>query len=78
MTVLQEDSLENAWDLYAKNNQAFHTVVAGEPGNPSGLFDSDVFDQDEEFIFTFTQPGEFRYFCKLHPWTTGTIVVRSS
>lgn len=38
-------------------------------------FDSGVLDSAQSFSFTFTEPGSFAYFCKLHPHMTGVIVV---
>ena len=32
-------------------------------------------DTDGTFSFTFTEPGEYKYFCSLHPHMTGTIKV---
>ena len=55
-----------------------HMIVSGEPGNPNGLFDSGVIRGDEEFLFTFTEPGEVKVFCTMHPWKTGTVIVNSS
>ncbi len=40
-----------------------------------GTFDSGALGQGESFEFTFTEPGEFEYFCNFHPSMTGTIVV---
>jgi len=39
-------------------------------------FDSGVLDSEKSFSFTFTEPGSFAYFCKLHPHMTGLIVVQ--
>ena len=47
-----------------------HTVASKDR-----LFKSKVMDTDESFSFTFTTPGEYAYFCSLHPHMTGTIVV---
>ena len=47
-----------------------HTVAAKDRG-----FKSKVMDTDESFSFTFSSPGEYSYFCSLHPHMTGTIVV---
>ncbi|KMO29217.1 hypothetical protein VQ02_30305 [Methylobacterium variabile] len=48
-----------------------HTVVA-----TAGQFRSRALDTDESFSFTFSVPGEYPYFCSLHPHMTGTVVVR--
>ena len=46
-------------------------AVAG----PSGSFRSPALDTGESFAFTFRQPGEYPYFCTLHPHMTGQILV---
>jgi plastocyanin len=35
-------------------------------------------DTDESYSFTFSTPGEYTYFCSLHPHMTGTIVVEGT
>ncbi|AWN42914.1 cupredoxin domain-containing protein [Methylobacterium durans] len=50
-----------------------HTVVA-----QNKLFRSKTLDTDERFTFTFQVPGEYAYFCSLHPHMTGTVVVKAS
>jgi plastocyanin len=47
-----------------------HTVVA-----VNGAFKSKVLDTDDRFSFTFAKPGEYPYFCSLHPHMTGKVVV---
>ena len=42
----------------------------------SPAFDSKLLDTDEQFSFTFTKPGTYAYYCKLHPHMTATIVVK--
>jgi plastocyanin len=39
-------------------------------------FRSRVLDTDERFSFTFSAPGDFTYFCSLHPHMTGRVRVR--
>ena len=49
-----------------------HTVVADDK-----TFKSRVLDSDERFSFTFTKPGEYGYFCSLHPHMTGKVIVKT-
>jgi plastocyanin len=49
-----------------------HTVTSN-----GGLFKSKVLDTGDKFSFTFAKPGQFGYFCSLHPHMTGTIVVKA-
>jgi plastocyanin len=49
-----------------------HTVVSKD-----GLFKSKVLDTGDRFSFTFAKPGQFGYFCSLHPHMTGTILVKA-
>ena len=49
-----------------------HTVVSKD-----GLFKSKVLDTGDRFSFTFAKPGQFGYFCSLHPHMTGTIIVKA-
>lgn len=48
-----------------------HTVVSTEK-----VFKSKVLDTDDRFSFTFTKPGEYPYFCSIHPKMTGKVVVQ--
>lgn len=41
-----------------------------------GKFKSTALDTDETFSQTFTAPGEYEYFCSIHPYMTGKIVVK--
>jgi plastocyanin len=49
-----------------------HTVVSKD-----GVFKSKVLDTGDRFSFTFAKPGQFGYFCSLHPHMTGMIVVKA-
>ncbi len=39
-------------------------------------FDSGPLDTDGHFSFTFTKPGKYTYFCKVHPHMTGVVTVK--
>jgi plastocyanin len=40
-----------------------------------GKFRSKTLDTDDKFSFTFTNAGDYKYFCSLHPHMTGMIKV---
>ena len=50
-----------------------HTVASKDR-----LFKSKALDTDDTYSFTFTTPGEYSYFCSLHPHMTATIVVEAA
>ena len=60
-----------------------HIVTAGWPDSDSiGIdypggngFDSDFMSGGAEFTHTFEVPGEYDYWCQLHPWMIGSITV---
>jgi plastocyanin len=49
-----------------------HTVVAKDRS-----FKSKVLDSGDRFSFTFAKPGQFGYFCSIHPHMTGTVIVKA-
>lgn len=48
-----------------------HTVTSTK-----GWFDSKGLDSSGVWRHTFTKPGTYTYFCELHPFMKGTIVVQ--
>ena len=62
--------------IWTNEDMAFHTVTSGNPvDGPDELFDSGMFKTDEQFSHKFEESGNFDYFCTLHPWMQGTVVV---
>jgi len=41
-----------------------------------GKFKSAALDTDDTFSQTFAAPGEYEYFCSIHPYMTGKVVVK--
>ncbi len=63
--------------VWTNEDLAFHTVTSGNRLDGSdGLFDSGMFKIDEQFSYTFTNSGNFDYFCTLHPWMEGIVTVQ--
>jgi plastocyanin len=54
-----------------------HTVSSGQNATPDGTFDSGIMAPGATFDFTFTEAGEYPYFCLLHPNMVGTVSVSS-
>jgi plastocyanin len=48
-----------------------HTVDSTD-----GKFKSAALDTDDKFQFRFTEPGEYPYYCRMHPKMTGKIIVQ--
>ena len=49
-----------------------HTVVSDDK-----VFRSKALDTGDQYSFTFTKPGEFDYFCSVHPHMTGKVIVKA-
>ena len=64
---------------------AFHTVTSvvptGDrypgPDDEDGAFDSGLFTAGKSYTLQFDVPGDYYYYCTLHPWMTGTVHVVS-
>ena len=51
-------------------------TVAGFSPSPDGVFDSGLLNQDESFEWSPDTVGEVPYYCFLHTWMVGTIIVQ--
>lgn len=62
------------------NNEdsAIHTATSGKDATPDGKFDTSLISpgQSSKSITMPNEPGEYSYFCTLHPWMTGTVEVQ--
>jgi len=55
---------------------AAHTVTAGTPQDgPSGAFDSSLVMAGASFSHVFEEAGSYDYFCMVHPWMQGMVMV---
>jgi plastocyanin len=65
---------------WTNNDSQPHTVASGSNGQPDNKFNSSpnfnpLLTQGQTFSFTFTQAGNYPYFCMLHPNMVGTVSV---
>jgi len=64
---------------WSNDDTAAHTVTAGSAtGGPSGIFDSSLFMAGSTFSHKFETEGEFAYFCMVHPWMEGVVIVQGT
>ncbi|TBR25291.1 MAG: hypothetical protein EPO63_02125, partial [Candidatus Nitrosotenuis sp.] len=72
---------------WVNKDREAHTVTSGkgsgrfgwmsnEFGGSDGYFDSGRFMPNESWSFTFDRKGMFTYYCTIHPWMEGTILVQ--
>jgi len=63
---------------WENTDTAAHTSSSGTPaGGPDGVFDSSLVMAGASFSHTFDSAGTFDYFCMVHPWMTGTVIVEA-
>lgn len=63
---------------WVNEDVAFHSVTSGYYDEPSEIFDSGYLDPEESFTFIFENIGTYDYFCTLHPWMKGQVIVELS
>ena len=84
MSVLVGDTV-----TWYNDDREGHTVTSGEGsgrygwmsdnfGTPDEYFNSGRFMPGESWSYTFEDSGTFPYFCTIHPWMEGVIVVEKS
>ncbi len=71
VTISVGDTVE--WDNV---DTAAHTVTGGSPAEgPSGVFDSSLVMGKAKYSHTFDSAGSYDYFCMVHPWMVGKVIV---
>ena len=62
--------------IWENNDAAAHLATSGTPdGGPDGVFDSGMIMGGATYEYEFSETGEFIYYCLVHPWMVGTVVV---
>ena len=62
--------------VWKNGDTAAHTVTSGTAvEGPDDIFDSGLFGPGTQFSYKFTETGHYPYFCLIHPWMEGTIIV---
>ena len=65
--------------VWTNDDSTLHTVTSGvtEGATPiaDGVIDSPYMARGAEFSFVFDEPGEYDYYCTLHPFMIGKVLV---
>ena len=63
--------------IMSNTDTAAHTYTSGTPdGGPDGIFDTSLLMAGGSFEWSPDTVGEYPYFCMVHPWMQGTIIVQ--
>ncbi len=61
---------------WENNDTAAHTSTSGSATEgPDGVFDSSLIMAGSSFSHTFDEAGTYDYFCMVHPWMAGSVIV---
>ncbi len=63
--------------IWTNDDATIHTVTEGTPGGAGATpaFDSSIIAPGATWDNTFDKAGEFDYYCTLHPFMTGKVIV---
>jgi len=63
---------------WENTDTAAHTASSGTPaGGPDGVFDSSLIISGGSYSVTLDDEGTYPYFCMVHPWMEGTVIVEA-
>ena len=60
---------------WRNDDTASHTVTSGTDTTADGIFDSSLFAAGKTFSFKFEKAGTYNYYCQVHPWMKGSVIV---
>ena len=62
--------------IWENTDNAAHTITSGTPeAGPDGHWDSSLVMAGGSFSFMFHEAGSYDYFCMVHPWMQGMVMV---
>jgi plastocyanin len=80
---------ENDTVTWINDDTEVHTVTSGigagiesllnnRKGTENGIFNSGLFGPSEDWPYRFERSGRFTYFCTVHPWMEGLVIVEAN
>lgn len=73
-SALAEPGASVTWD---NQDEVGHTVTSGTPNEPTGVFDEEL-PAGGEVTISMEEPGEYPYYCRIHPDMVADIVVEAA
>ena len=62
--------------MWENVDSTVHTSTSGNPDTGAdGIFDTETLSAGDTYEFTFTEAGNYEYYCIFHPWMVGTVNV---
>jgi len=62
--------------VWKNGDQALHAIDSGtNEDGPDGVFNGGTLGPGDFYAFTFSEKGQYPYYCFLHPWMTGIVTV---
>ena len=62
--------------IFDNIDTAPHTATSGSAANgPDGIWDSSLIMANASYSVTLSDSGNYPYFCMVHPWMEGTVIV---
>ena len=63
---------------FVNSDNAAHTSTSGTPADgPDGVWDSSLVMVGASYSVTLDTAGTYDYFCMVHPWMVGTVIVQA-
>ena len=63
---------------WENTDNAAHTATSGSPADgPDGVWDSSLMMVNGSYSVTLADEGTYPYFCMVHPWMQGTVIVEA-
>lgn len=63
--------------LWKNEDSVAHTVYSDKTPAGASAFNSGQIASGSGYTYTFTVPGTYEYYCAIHPWMGGIVIVKS-